>query len=357
MSTPCDPKSLMELAKCFKCIPPQTQQEIQAYLLAVIAGVDPDPKALMHAAKCFKCVPKGTLEEVMAYLLCQIANGGGGPGGNCSISWEPESVNLIDVASWIKGPTQPSWTGITSVTINESHMPSGVYIRNQTSLLSANFDSLIDVDPIEDGPWQFQFEGCINLKTITAPLLKEVGGVISCDGPSLESFDLPSLTSAHHGVYLEGNSNLKTLNWPLVSSLTTPLAGDQAIFNSTGLVALDFPSLVTCDFMQAVGCSSLTSINLPLLSSPITQLRTSNCPLLSDVNLSQMILSDTGVLWIDGCALTASSVENVLRRCVVSGTANANINLSGGTNAGLASLSAQGQADAATLGAQLTINP
>lgn len=29
-----------------------------------------DPKTLMDAAKCLRCVPKGSLREVMIYLLC-----------------------------------------------------------------------------------------------------------------------------------------------------------------------------------------------------------------------------------------------------------------------------------------------
>lgn len=33
-----------------------------------------DPKALMEAAKCFRCIPRGSLKEVMIYLLCQWAN-------------------------------------------------------------------------------------------------------------------------------------------------------------------------------------------------------------------------------------------------------------------------------------------
>jgi hypothetical protein len=30
-----------------------------------------DPNTLMEAAKCFRCIPKGMTKEVMIYLLCQ----------------------------------------------------------------------------------------------------------------------------------------------------------------------------------------------------------------------------------------------------------------------------------------------
>ena len=67
--------------------------------------------------------------------------------------------------------------------------------------------------------------------------------------------------------------------------------------------------------------------------------------------------TDGGIQVFGNCALNTTSVELILRRCVLAGVTTCTINLSGGTNAGLSSLSAQGQADAATLGTQLTINP
>jgi hypothetical protein len=63
---------------------------------------------------------------------------------------------------------------------------------------------------------------------------------------------------------------------------------------------------------------------------------------------------------MSGCALNAASIENVLRRCVLAGVTTCTIDLSGGTNAGLASLSVQGQSDYAALvtaGNTMSINP
>jgi len=57
------------------------------------------------------------------------------------------------------------------------------------------------------------------------------------------------------------------------------------------------------------------------------------------------------------CALSPTSVELILRRCILAGVTTCTIYLAGGTNAGTASLNAQGQADVATLGAQVTMNP
>lgn len=45
---------------------------VQAYSLALIAGVDPDPEALAAAASKFSALSEQQLAMVQAYLLCQI---------------------------------------------------------------------------------------------------------------------------------------------------------------------------------------------------------------------------------------------------------------------------------------------
>ena len=35
--------------------------------------MDCDPNSLIEAAKCFRCIPKGMQREVMIYLLCQMS--------------------------------------------------------------------------------------------------------------------------------------------------------------------------------------------------------------------------------------------------------------------------------------------
>jgi hypothetical protein len=66
--------------------------------------------------------------------------------------------------------------------------------------------------------------------------------------------------------------------------------------------------------------------------------------------LGNFILADGGSsITATGNALSAASIEQILARCVASGVTTDTILLDGGTNANLASLSAQGQADYATL--------
>lgn len=70
----CDTNSLADAAKCFGCLSPETQLQVQTYLLAQIAGGSTDPNTLAAQAKAFQQLPNSTLGEVQAYLLCQIAN-------------------------------------------------------------------------------------------------------------------------------------------------------------------------------------------------------------------------------------------------------------------------------------------
>lgn len=70
--SPCDPDTLLAAAKCFECIPPGAQAQVQTYLLAVLAGASLDPNVLLEQAKCFRCLD-GWHAQVQTYLLCQIA--------------------------------------------------------------------------------------------------------------------------------------------------------------------------------------------------------------------------------------------------------------------------------------------
>lgn len=73
MAISCDTNDLASVAKCFTCLSPVTQQQVQTYLLALIAGTSTDPDTLADAAKCFDCLSPATLQQVQVYLLCQIA--------------------------------------------------------------------------------------------------------------------------------------------------------------------------------------------------------------------------------------------------------------------------------------------
>lgn len=72
MAISCEPKDLMESAKCYSTIPTGKQMEVMIYLLNQISGLDLTPKELMEAAKCYETIPPGTQLAVISYLLCQL---------------------------------------------------------------------------------------------------------------------------------------------------------------------------------------------------------------------------------------------------------------------------------------------
>jgi hypothetical protein len=73
MSIACDATSLVELAKCFKCIPQGMQKVVQTRILAEIAGEGTDAGTILNNSRCFaRCVPPGLQDALQVYLLCQI---------------------------------------------------------------------------------------------------------------------------------------------------------------------------------------------------------------------------------------------------------------------------------------------
>ena len=117
------------------------------------------------------------------------------------------------------------------------------------------------------------------------------------------------------------------------------------------------------DYFNCNRNAVLTTLSLPLLASVGDYFYCYANTGLTTVDVSSWLPTDGTIIFFNGNALNATSVELILRRCVLAGVTTCGIDLSGGTNAGLVSLSPQGVADAATLGivpapgAQLTINP
>ena len=149
----------------------------------------------------------------------------------------------------------------------------------------------------------------------------------------------------------------------LVVNATTSLAGYD-IELCEDLEELSFPSLVSIDplnvqdgYFSCYGNTALASLDLSALTTVSGYFNCYGNTALVSLNVSVWVPTDGTSIDCSGCALSAAFVELILRRCVLAGVLACTINLSGGTNAGLTSLNAQGQADAAALGAQLTINP
>lgn len=72
---PCEPNALTTAASCFQCLDAKQLSMVQAYSLAVIAGVATDPNALVEAASKFQALDEKSLSMVQAYLMCKILGG------------------------------------------------------------------------------------------------------------------------------------------------------------------------------------------------------------------------------------------------------------------------------------------
>lgn len=69
----CDPATLIQEAKCYKCIPPRIQAAVQTYQFASLAGGTMDPNQLVQEAKDFiGKIPPGLQMAVQIKLLCDI---------------------------------------------------------------------------------------------------------------------------------------------------------------------------------------------------------------------------------------------------------------------------------------------
>jgi len=348
-------------AKCFLCYGMTQAQALKLALLRRKAlELDPDadvtPETLLLNASCYNCYANGSIYDLLELaLLAIIAGTPCPPAGNVDgLIWGPNPETVDSIAG--------SADALTLFT--DAFFPTSAYTE-------FSFGNPVTVTNSID------FGGSSVITSFTMRLLETVGVDIvfsSCTGLLSVSFE--NLTSVGGNVAFDNATSLASVN---MNSLAT-VGADLDFQFCSALIAIGFPSLTTIGArMLFTNCASLTSINLPLLASigtdavcDTTGLISLSLPALitigglTDFSQTPTLTSFSAPLWVptDGTSITfsndaldATSVELILRRCVLAGVATCTIDLSGGTNAGTASLSAQGQADVATLGAQLTINP
>lgn len=72
-----DPDTLLNEARCLLCLSQKKLFQIRAYLIASIGGLSTDPQELAGTAQCYRCIPDGYMEAVRAYLFSLDPNGPG----------------------------------------------------------------------------------------------------------------------------------------------------------------------------------------------------------------------------------------------------------------------------------------
>ncbi len=221
------------------------------------------------------------------------------------VGWEPTTMVLGDAIGFF---TYGDLPGFTKLVFMQSTSIAGFDIESTNDLTEIDFPNLVTVDPTNIQTGLFWILGHAALTILSAPLLASVPGNVQC-------INNPLLTSVNF-------ASLQTV-------------GGSLRFDNNSLTSINLPSLVTVSV--AFHCESntgLTTLNVPL-----------------------WVPTNGKSITAQGCALNAASIQMILRRCVLAGVTTCSIDLSGGTNAGITALNAQGQADVVTLGAQLTINP
>jgi hypothetical protein len=177
---------------------------------------------------------------------------------------------------------------------------------------------------------------------------------------SLVSVSAPAAATSDVGFSFIDCSKLVSLSLPVLSISGSVPFNAVLVINCPLFSSFTAGSLTACnanvDFIQL---PALTSLDLCSVVSVAVELVVSSCASLSSLNVASFVPTNGLSIDCSACALDVTSVELVLRRCVLAGVTGCTIALDGGTNAGLASLSVQGQADYAILfaGNTVTINP
>jgi hypothetical protein len=277
--------------------------------------------------------PLSTLLSWAAQLNGSGGSGGSGGGETPAIVTTPGNLSGA-LGTFSYGPIP----GLTKLVFNTTVSIAGYDIEGGNSTLTAvEFPNLESIDPNNTQAGYFTMYE-LNVTSLSFPKLTFIAGGLD-----------------------PGQSGITTLSAPLLASCS------GINVDSCPLVTLSLPSLTqttgagATKRIHGIACLALQSVILPELvtitTNTLVQFEFWNSPLLTTLSVPKWVPTDGKNITLSGCALSAASVEGLLRRCVLAGMTAGAIDVSGGTNAGLASLNAQGQADAATLGALLTINP
>lgn len=195
-----------------------------------------DPNDLMAAAKCYRCIPKGSLQEVMIYLICQWANGGPPVP---QFSYEPPTaqINWTD-ANGNFGPVDRATFFATA----DIASVSDVNLDNQgvTSITAPQaLPALINFSTRYNATNSLTFVGCANLQLLRADLsgitfltVSNCPGLISIQASSnlFTTMSVGSLTALNFANFSSGLLTIQAVN-----TILTQLV---ALGNTGGLVNL-----------------------------------------------------------------------------------------------------------------------
>jgi hypothetical protein len=359
-----DATSLLAEAACYQCgqWPLLKLGLLKLWLLALDPDADTSPNALLEDAKCYICFPPDTLRLLSLGLLTQMVTGVVPP--------EPETpttpvlvLNGSSPSSILVQFTQETEPETTEVwkSIN-----GGAYALAAT--IDGALTEYADVAGIPSGAvWCYKVRGVngdldgefSNIGCAVRDMLfPGVGAVsfptwmlalgdylVSDDGTLVTSLDLSGLLYVETDFAIDSTLVLASLNLAKLA-----VVGGELTFASSGLTGpISLPALATVGGDLTFTFAKMSSISLPVLTAVGGNIECDSCDNLVTVSMPLFVFVNGHDYHFDNCKLNAATVAHILRRAVLSGVVSATITLNNGTNAGLASLSAQGQADYAAL--------
>ena len=301
-----------------------------------------DPAELASLSRCYCFGSKW--RSVLAYIYCQWANNLTPPAVT-KFTFAPAS----EIVSWTSAAFPGGTTGnLAAISLDDPTTITDVdFLSNAvTSISRVGFLT---------GLVNFTCNNCASLVSIEGNTLTTIGGQFNCqDCANLATIDFPLLTTVNLTFACDGCAALTTLNLPLLGTIGANFTASLCVL----LTTLNLPSLTSIGGIWiSSNCLAMTTINIPLMTTLGGYFDSNFCTNLVNVVCSSWVPTDLTSVEIINDAANQTTVELIMRRCVLAGVIACDINLTGGTNFGAAGLSGQGTADVATLGAQLAINP
>jgi hypothetical protein len=177
-------------------------------------------------------------------------------------------------------------------------------------------------------------------------------GDIGSDDPTL-------LTDLNFAAMKRVTGNLfldATLVLTAVNHTALQIVDDTIFFSLSGITSISLPALTTINGGPPV----LVQYNGITPEMLIPAFYADSCGSLTTISFPNLVFENGNIYAFDGSALSAASVQHILARAKAAGVTHCFITLDGGTNAGYAALSLQGQTDYDDLiaaGNSVSINP
>jgi hypothetical protein len=177
----------------------------------------------------------------------------------------------------------------------------------------------------------------------------------AANSDQVTSLSLPAMKVFGGGVFLDSMLTVTSINLDAMESVE----GDFLV-STSAMAVISLPSCKSIGGkIGASNCPNLTTFSAPVFTTLGGDIELDDC-VLTSVVITVLMLLNGKTYAFDTNALPPAVTEHILTRTVASGVTSASVFLNGGTNALLSALSAEGQANVASLisdGNTISIDP